>query len=222
MHLGRKPPANSVLCKKHLVEAQRHYNTPNFTPKWKCSLRAPLVKCINPKCTESHFDPSLPCEEQHELWVKSISKTVSDRILHEEERMPSQTALWRHWLRSCWVSNMWRNSHLHDLYSTLPRPEESGRLRQPDGSFSIDWEAPEVLERIESNVNFLLKGCGCRKGCKTKSCGCRKKDIYCGPACECQGCCNTPVQQDDEDDVDNSDSSSVTSGSSRSDNELNI
>ena len=176
-----------------------------------------LFNCETPVQLYNSLNPSLPCEERHELWLKNISKTVSDRILHEEERVPSQTALWRHWLRSCWVSSMWRNSPLHDLYSNLPQPEDSGWFRQPDGSYCIDWEAKEVLARLERNIDFLLKGCGCRKGCKSKKCGCRKKDIYCGPACECQGCCNIPVQQEGEDDDNSeSDSSSVTSASSAS------
>ena len=134
-----------------------------------------LFNCETPVQLYNSLNPSLPCEERHELWLKNISKTVSDRILHEEERVPSQTALWRHWLRSCWVSSMWRNSPLHDLYSNLPQPEDSGWFRQPDGSYCIDWEAIEVLARLERNIDFLLKGCGCRKGCKSKKCVCRKK-----------------------------------------------
>ena len=48
----RFPPINSsIICKSHFIEAQRHHDDPNFTPKWKSSLPRPLGKCGNPKCT---------------------------------------------------------------------------------------------------------------------------------------------------------------------------
>ncbi len=117
---------------------------------------------------------------------------------------------------------MWLNSPLQDLYHSLPCPNDSGWIRQPNGSFSIDWEAPEVQDQIKTNIDFLIKGCSCKKGCKTKSCGCRKKSNYCGPGCECQGCTNLQVQQDGaEDDSSSTDdetpSDLVTASSDSSD-----
>ena len=139
--------------------------------------------------------------EKHQIWLQKIRDTVSDRIVNEEERVPSYTALWRHWLRSCWVSRMWQNATLPNLFHSLPRPDDCGWIEK-DGKFSIDWEAPEVLEKVKTTIDFLIKGCSCKKGCKSKICGCRKKDTYCGPGCECQGCTNLPVQcNDDDDDV---------------------
>lgn len=177
-----------------------------------------LYNSESPVQLYNSLDPSLPDRERHELWLQTIRKTASDRIVHEEERVPSHTALWRHWLRSCWVSRMWQNSPLEDLYSTLPRPEDSGWIRQPNGTSTIDWEAPEVQEKIKMNIVFLLKGCSCRKGCNTKSCGCCKKDSFCGPGCECQGCTNLPVEVQQDKDGDSSsdegDSSASEIGSS--------
>ena len=51
-----------------------------------------------------------------------------------------------------------------------------------------------MMDRIKTTVDFLTKGCKCKKGCGEKSgCGCvRKKKSYCGPGCECQGCVNLP------------------------------
>ena len=66
--------------------------------------------------------------------------------------MPSFTALWRHWLRSYWTSQLWQSSPLPDLYSALSLREQSGWLRNSDDSYSIDWEAPEVQEKITQSV----------------------------------------------------------------------
>ena len=50
---GTTPLANSTICKKHLVEAQRHHSEPNYIPKWKAAPKA-LSKCINPKCNHKN------------------------------------------------------------------------------------------------------------------------------------------------------------------------
>ena len=159
-----------------------------------------LFSCETPVQLFNSLDPSLLPRERHETWLQKIRDTVSDRIVSEEERLPSYTALWRHWLCSCWVSRMWQNALLQDLYHNSPRPEDSGWIRKLDGSFAIDWEAPEVQDKIKTTIEFLIKGCSCKKGCKSKNCGCRKKDNYCGPGCECQGCSNLPVQLNDAED----------------------
>ena len=117
---------------------------------------------------------------------------VCERITNEEERVPTYTSLWRHWLRSCWVSQMWQNAHLCDLYSSLPQPQNHGWMLSPDGVFSIDWEAPEVQEKISDTIQLLMKGCHCKTGCKSRACGCRKKSRHCGPGCDCHCCTNLP------------------------------
>ena len=111
----------------------------------------------------------------------------------------------------------------------LPSPESSGWLLQNNSTYTIDWEAHEVQQRIKRNIDFLTKGCSCKKGCKTLTCGCKKRSLTCGPGCLCQGCVNVNVQQMGhlpEDDDDNSSSSSSDSenetdetGSSMSEND---
>lgn len=93
------------------------------------------------------LDPSLQPEQKHEKWLQIIREVISDRITNEEERVPTYTSLWRHWLRTCWVNQMWQNSPLPDLYLSLPLPNNHGWILSSDGTFSIDWEAPEVQER---------------------------------------------------------------------------
>ena len=129
--------------------------------------------------------------EQHEAWYNAIRSIVSDRITNEEERMPTTTAMWRHWMRSCWVANMWQSSTEENPYSELPPPQVCGWIKDENGEYTFDWECAEVQSRITDTIRFLTKGCSCKKGCQTNQCGCRKKGNRCGPGCQCQGCKNT-------------------------------
>ena len=169
------------------------------------------------------IDSSLPSSEQHQCWLQKIRQTVSNRIVNEEERVPTYTSLWRHWLRSCWVHQMWQRSIHADMYSSLSPPEHSGWTKDGD-TFAIDWEDTEVMSKIRGTINFLTKGCSCKKGCATNNCGCRKKSNHCGPGCECRGCINLPLPQDPattqdtSDDEDNStdDNDSITDSENNS------
>ena len=53
-HLGSKPD-ESYVCKRDLLEAKRHHDTPNHIPKWKNPNSKPIAKynCSHPKCTVS-------------------------------------------------------------------------------------------------------------------------------------------------------------------------
>lgn len=141
------------------------------------------------------IDPSLPSMERHRVWLQEIGRLVSNRITTEEERVPSVTSLWRHWLRSSWVYQMWQCSNQCDIYSSLPKLEDSGWTICEEGRYAIDWEAPEVVEKVKSTIQFLTKGCSCKKGCASNNCGCRIKSKHCGPGCECQGCVNLLIEE---------------------------
>lgn len=92
-----------------------------------------------------------------------------------------------------------------------------------DDCYSIDCEAP-VQEKVQESIEFLIKGCNCKKGCKTANCGCRKKARYCGPACLCQECANlqTNTNSDDNDLCSSTEYKETTDGSSLSDEEQYI
>ena len=50
--------ADDWICRKHVLEAQRHYSVPGFTPKWcnKLSQQQPSKeKCSNPSCTNTQY-----------------------------------------------------------------------------------------------------------------------------------------------------------------------
>ena len=114
-------------------------------------------------------------DEKHKSWLGTIREVVSERIIQEEDRVPMHTSLWRHWKRSCWISQMWQQSNQANVFSSLPVPEDNGWTLQSDRQCIIDWESPEVQQQIKDNIEYLIKGCSCKKGCKSLKCGCRKK-----------------------------------------------
>ena len=136
------------------------------------------------------IDKSLPTEERHQGWLQKIRLVVSNRILNEEDRVPSYMSLWRHWLRSC-VHQMWQQSVYPDMYSSLLLTEHNGWIKEGN-RYLFDWEDKDVQEKVKSSIPFLTKGCSCKKGCTSNNCGCKEKLLYCGPGCKCQGCVNLP------------------------------
>ena len=64
-------------------------------------------------------------------------------IMSEEERVPSYTALWRHWKRVCWVSEMWNNSPQQDVMKeiSLTLGKTAVGSSQPITSTTIEWES---------------------------------------------------------------------------------
>jgi hypothetical protein len=48
-------------------------------------------------------------EDKHKEWILKIRSVISERITKEEERMPSITALWRHWLRTTYICKLNQN-----------------------------------------------------------------------------------------------------------------
>lgn len=127
---------------------------------------------------------------RHKEWFESIRSTVWTRIDFEDELPPSFEALWRHWLRTCWVSNFWKQAGSNQ-YRLLDITQFGWKVA--DNKLAIDWDAPENVLSIRKRVDLLLRGCSCKKGCKTKRCSCRKAGRTCGPGCACCNCENSPV-----------------------------
>ena len=68
-HLGRYPPEESYMCKKHLLEAQRHHTNTQYTPKWKkVSTAKSTNACIHPEC----------CNKFHEKLIKPAFATITE------------------------------------------------------------------------------------------------------------------------------------------------
>ena len=55
-HVVKTPSYDSCICKKCMLEAKRHYHTPDYIPKWKEKLTVTprlMQKCIHPQCTDT-------------------------------------------------------------------------------------------------------------------------------------------------------------------------
>ena len=148
------------------------------------------LDCQTPNQLYNSISNHTSVADLHNIWFTKIRNIVSTVINTEEERVPSHSSLWRHWLRTCWISMMWQHSTVSDVYGNLPKPEESGWVLNADGTFSIDWESPEIAKNIQKSLDYLIKGCACKKGCASRACGCKKKGQVCGPSCVCYNCVN--------------------------------
>lgn len=146
------------------------------------------------------INPTLSNEEKHKEWYLAIKRVIL--VQSEDQRPPTLTALERHWKRSCWIKHMWENSSKPDQYNGLAPPESQGWMKDSVGKYTVDWEAEEVLQRIQATLDFLNKGCSCKTGCKTRRCSCRKNERSCGAGCECRECTNkqTPLTLPDDKD----------------------
>ena len=61
------------------------------------------------------LDNAVSLEDHHKQWLETIRAAIGERIINEEEGVPSYTALWRHWLRSCWVHKVWKQAPNHNI-----------------------------------------------------------------------------------------------------------
>ena len=143
----------------------------------------------SPRESLNSFTSSDPVA-RHKEWFESIRSTVWTCIEFKDEFPPSFEALWRHWLRTCWVSNFWQQAGCNK-YSLLDITQFSWKVA--GDKLSVDWDAPENVLNICKRVDLLLRGCSCKKGCKTKRCSCCKAGRTCGPGCACHNCDNSPV-----------------------------
>ncbi len=135
---------------------------------------------------ESHFKSfttsPADIEQQHWSWLEDIRQSTWDRINFESEMVPSIEALWRHWQRSCWVINMWRQA---DRNTMQVADITTCGWNVTDGILSIDWDSDENQAAGNERVLLLTKGCQCKTGCTTGRCGCRKKGQSCSEGCAC-------------------------------------
>ena len=74
--------------------------------------------------------------------------------MNETQRLPTLTALNRHWMRCCWIKEMWKNSVKANQFQEIPLPECQGWLKDDRGNYSIDWESDDTLKKIQDNLDF--------------------------------------------------------------------
>ena len=95
-------------------------------------------------------------EETHRYCLDTIRARVWECIDFENDLTPSWEALWRHWLRSGWIINMWSQA-VQNHYTLLPLNEYGWHV---DGEeLTIDWDDPINMQKVTDTVSLLLKGC---------------------------------------------------------------
>ena len=158
----------TVYFKKHLAEFI--HSTP---------------RALYTSLTQSGLGPV----QQYKLFIESIRDSVWSRIQFEDELPPSFDALWRHWLRTCWVSNMW--SQALQNHMTLLDLTQYGWMVVEE-KLECDWESAENQTAVRERVGLLFRGCSCSSvtACSSRRCSCVKKGIKCGPGCRCRNCSN--------------------------------
>ena len=127
----------------------------------------------------------------HTAWLDFLRERIWSRIKYEEEMIPSDDALQRHWKRSCWVVSVWRQATQNHIIYT---PLDGNGWKQPDpNTLLLDWDSDNNIDRVRTIVALIKKGCGCKTGCLSARCKCKKGGNYCGPGCKCHRCCNLPA-----------------------------
>ena len=71
----------------------------------------------------------MSCMDRGAYLTYCIRSTVRENIEFDDELPPSREALWRHRLRSCWVSHFWSQSSSNS-YHTLPLNVNGWKVRE--------------------------------------------------------------------------------------------
>ena len=148
---------------------------------------------------KSFISSTTDAEKQHKVWLEELRTSIWPRITYEDDILPTTEALWRHWLRSCWVITMWKQSD-RNIMQVADITRCGWKIN--NGIVSIDWDSDSNLAAINEKVILLTKGCKCKKGCNSSRCSCRKKQQNCTEGCECLHCSNLPSNSEKNIEVD--------------------
>ena len=127
--------------------------------------------------------------QKHIKWLENMREIIWARIDFEDEMIPSFEALRRHWLRSIWVIDYWRQATNNEI---VLRPVQQYGWKLTSGQLEIDWDSDENIRHIQEKVRLLLRGCTCKTGCTSNRCKCKKSGNCCMPGCKCINCKNLP------------------------------
>ena len=145
--------------------------------------------------------PGITSNQQHSLWLQMIRERIWSKIKYEEEMIPSEDALNRHWRRSCWVMTVWGKC----THNIINYPDLNGSgWKVSNGELAIDWDSEENQAKVRVMVSLIRKGCGCKTGCNSSRCKCKRQEKFCY-GCKCIECRNVrnlpnaPAQVDESD-----------------------
>ena len=134
------------------------------------------------------FVPSHTALQNHKAWLENIRQCIWDRIQFENEMIPNNDVLQRHWKRVCWVLDLWAQA---DRNTIIPKPLSNYGWKVQDNTLAVDWDSDINMDAVKERVEGLLKGCGCKTGCQTRQYRCKAKGKGCGEGCNCTNCTNT-------------------------------
>ena len=92
----------------------------------------------------------------HSKWLHVIRERIWSRIKFEEDMIPSDGALERHWLRTCWVLAIWRQACSNNIIY-LPLNGNGWKQLGPN-TLEIDWDSEDNLAHVRINVALIQKG----------------------------------------------------------------
>ena len=109
-----------------------------------------------------------------------------------EDQLPtSWESLWRHWLRSCWVGDMWRQA-ANNQYQLLDISQFGWKISNGE------LEIVNITYKKYKRVRVLSRRCSCKTGCTTRRCSCLKEGVKCGKSCRCNNCQNIVCAEPDQ------------------------
>ena len=134
------------------------------------------ISCFNGKTPEAYFNEfykqGQSISEQHLHWLDDIRQCIWDRIKFENEMIPSEEFLFRHWKRACWVLDLWKQLNKNIM---CPKPLSGYGWITTKDTLAIDWDSQSNMDAVRERVAGLLKDCACKTGCLTRQCGCQKR-----------------------------------------------
>ena len=90
------------------------------------------------------------------------------------------------------VIDMWRQANNPEM---ILKPIDLYGWKIKDGKLEFDWDSDANIQRVQTRVQGLLKGCKRTKWCKTNACGCKRRGQSCTEGCQCHECGNLPHSQ---------------------------
>jgi hypothetical protein len=103
-----------------------------------------------------------------ERWLDKLQEHTWTAAASEEGNVPSVGALVFHFLRAVLVLRIWNAACIG--WMSIPALESFGYQRNGFDGLEIVYDFQGRLKRVEEQVELVLKGCGCKKGCKTRQC----------------------------------------------------
>ena len=103
------------------------------------------------------FYPSHIALQNHKAWFENIRQCIWDRIQFENEMIPNNDVLHRHWKWVCWVLYLWAQA---DRITIIPKPLSSYGWKVQDNTLAVDWDSDvntdAVKERVEGRLEIIM------------------------------------------------------------------